>query len=64
LNSPDPEPAIDSVFRDDERLARSGGDINTRALTDEVITEAFDLDVRDDAALFDLWIDQNDPAPS
>ncbi len=24
-----PKPAIDSVFRDDERLARSSGDINT-----------------------------------
>ena len=35
-----PEPAIDSIFRDDERLARSSGDVDTGALADEVIAEA------------------------
>ena len=52
------EPAIDVVRRNDQCVARSGRDVDPRALADEIVAEPFDLDVGDDAALVDLGIDE------
>ena len=58
------ESPVNIVFGDYQRVALSGGDVDSRALADEIIAEALDLDVRDDPTLFDLRIDEDDAAAS
>ena len=60
----EPEASEEERMRDSERLAFASGDPDKHPLADEILTEPLGLRVRDDAAVLQLRIDQDNGAPA